>query len=89
MGYHSNHSAGEFVPMYLAENQFYICKLTVNGLLVLMMMVKILRGAQEMKKTAEMRKRMMFVLLLFWAFLRILDEAVDFMIFLVEALKMK
>ena len=54
-----------------------------------MMMVKILRGAQEMKKTAEMRKRMMFVLLLLWVFLMILEEALDFMIFLVEALKMK
>ena len=85
MGYHSNHSAGEFVPMYLAENQFYICKLTVNGLLALMMMVKILRGAQEMKKTAEMRMRMIFVLLLLWAFRMTLEDVLTCIIFLVEA----
>ena len=41
-----------------------ILSLTVNGLAVLIRMVRTLRGAQEMKKTAEISMRMMLVLLL-------------------------
>ena len=58
---------------------------TLNGLAVLMRMVKILRGAHERKNTAEMRTRMMFVFLLLRAFLIVLDEDLDWMIFFVEA----
>ena len=47
----------------------------MNGLAVLMRMVKILRGAQEMKKTAERRVRRIFVLLLLWVFLMTLEDA--------------
>ena len=70
-------------------NHVYICKLTVNGLLSFISMVRTLRGAQEMKKTAEMRMRRMFVLFLLWAFRIILGEGIVFMIFLVDACKMK
>ena len=51
-------------------------------------MVRIFRGAQEMKKTAETRMRMMFVLLLLCAFRMILEVGFAVAIFLVEAWKM-
>ena len=59
----------------------------MNGLAVLIRMVKILRGAQEMKKTAERRIRRIFVLLLLWAFRMIFGDVLACVIFRVDALK--
>ena len=63
--------------------------LTVNGLAVLIMMVKILRGAQEIKKTAERRVKRIFVLLLLWEFLMTLCGVPICVIFLVDASKIE
>ena len=52
-------------------------------------MAKILRGAQEIKKTAERRVRRIFVLLLLWAFLMTLEEVPVCVIFLVDAWKIE
>ena len=61
----------------------------MNGLAVLITMAKILRGAQEIKKTEERRIKMIFVLLLFWAFLMTLEEVPVCVIFLVDAWKIE
>ena len=61
----------------------------MNGLAVLITMAKILRGAQEIKKTAERRVRRIFVLLLLWAFLMTLEEVPVCVIFLVDAWKIE